>query len=209
MVRSLYSLLRYDGYTVVGLTWSPIYLNYERGTSSIGSGSVGGFVLIPEEGFDSEVSYEIYLTMDNPPPAYSAAYDSWLDGFRPAVEALLEERAELRFEDLYSEAMGEIQDAELEIADGWREYFDQRGDAQALVGRLRHPPRLQAGQVDAIGEGVGLEDRLPAVPCLGEEVGVHRPPGRRHPLQFRELRHVLPGEAQGGEQAEVIEPLRS
>ena len=101
-------LLRYDSYTVVGLTWSPIYLNYERGTSSIGSGSVGGFVLIPEEGFDSEVSYEIYLTMDNPPPAYSTAYDSWLDGFRPAVEALLEERAELRFDDLYSEAMGEI-----------------------------------------------------------------------------------------------------
>ena len=123
-------LLRYDSYTVVGLAWSPYYLNYERGTSSIGSGSVGGFVLIPEEGFDSEVSYEIYLTMDNPPPAYSAAYDSWLDGFRPAVEALLEERAELRFDTLYDDAMGEIRDAELEIADGWKEYFAERDDAE-------------------------------------------------------------------------------
>ena len=123
-------LLRYDSYTVVGLAWSPYYLNYERGTSSIGSGSVGGFVLIPEEGFDSEVSYEIYLTMDNPPPAYSAAYDSWLDGFRPAVEALLEERAELRFDTLYDDAMGEIRDAELEIADGWKEYFAERDEAE-------------------------------------------------------------------------------
>ena len=54
---------------------------------------------------------------------------------------------------------------------------------------------------------MGLEDRLPAVPCLGEEVGVHRSSGRRHPLQPGEPLHVLLREAQGGEQAEVVEPL--
>ena len=45
-------LLHRGAYTVVGLCWSPYYLNYDRGTSTLGGGSVAGFVYIPEGGFD-------------------------------------------------------------------------------------------------------------------------------------------------------------
>ena len=48
-------LLAYDEYTVVGLADTPLYLNYERGTASIGSGTVAAFLLLPEDGFDFEV----------------------------------------------------------------------------------------------------------------------------------------------------------
>lgn len=123
-------LLRYDSYTLVGLAWSPYYLNYERGTSSIGSGSVSGFVYIPEEGFDFDAYYEIFLSMEDSAPAYSDAYGAQVDAWKPAVEALLDERAEARYDSLYSEAMEEIRDAEREIADGWDEYRSERTDAE-------------------------------------------------------------------------------
>ena len=124
-------LLRYDGYTIVGLTWSPYYLNYERGTSSIGSGSVACFLYIPEEGFDFEAYYEIYLAMEDPADAYSDAYDAQRDGMKPAVEDLLDERAENRYDALYSEAMEKITDAEKEIADGWSDYHREKADAES------------------------------------------------------------------------------
>ncbi len=81
------------------------------------------------------------------------------------------------------------------------------GVGQTLVVRLGHPPGGQGRLVQAGGEGVGPEHHLPARLHLREEVGVHRPPGRRHPVQGGEVVHVLLGEAQGGEQPEVVEAV--
>ena len=123
-------LLRYDGYTVVGLAWSPFYLNYERGTSSLGSGSVAAFVYIPEDGFDFEAYHEIFLALEDVPAPYSGAYDQ-LTGSREAeMEDLLDQRAELRYDELYSEAMEKIRDGEEEIADGWEDYRREKADAE-------------------------------------------------------------------------------
>ena len=43
-------LLAYDSYTLVGLANSPAYLNFERGSTSLGSGSVSCFLYLPKEG---------------------------------------------------------------------------------------------------------------------------------------------------------------
>lgn len=124
-------LLRYDAYTVVGLVWSPYYLNYERGTSSLGSGSVSAFVYIPEDGFDFEAYYEVFLTLEDAAAPYSDEYERQIDDLEDAVEAFLDERAELRYTTLYDDAMAEIADAEQEIADGWEEYYEKRADAES------------------------------------------------------------------------------
>ncbi len=123
-------LLKYGGYTVVGLAWSPYYLNYERGTSSLGSGSVAGFVYIPEEGFDFEAYHEIFLAMADAAEPYSDAYGEQMDAWEPEVEDFLEQRAELRYTTLYDDAMEEIRDAEQEIADGWDDYHREKADAE-------------------------------------------------------------------------------
>ena len=124
-------LLRYEEYTLVGLASSPLYLlNYERGTASIGNGTVSAFIFLPPEGFDSDTYYEIYLTMADAAPAYSEEYDSRSDELKPQVEALLEERAELRYNTLYTDAMEEIHNGEQELADGWEEYRTERADAE-------------------------------------------------------------------------------
>lgn len=124
-------LLYCGAYTVVGLGWSPYYLNFDRGTSSLGGGSVSGFVYIPEEGFDFEAYYEIFLTVDDPALAYSIEYGDQIDALKPAVEELTDQRAQVRYDEIRGEAMDEIQDAEREIADGWEEYRTERTDAEA------------------------------------------------------------------------------
>ena len=123
-------LLRYDSYTVVGLAWSPYYLNYERGTSSIGSGSVSCFLYIPEEGFDFEAYYEVFLTLEDREAAYSDAYQARLDAIKPAVEDFTDQRAENRYDTLYRDAMDSINDAQREISDGWDDYHREKADAE-------------------------------------------------------------------------------
>ena len=41
----------YREYTIVGVANSPIYINYERGGTSLGNGTVSAFVYLPEDGF--------------------------------------------------------------------------------------------------------------------------------------------------------------
>ncbi len=123
-------LLHCGGYTIVGLAWFPYYLNYERGTSSLGSGSVAAAVYIPEDGFDFEVYHELYLSMADMGEPYSDAYELRKEQLEDGLEELLEERAEIRYDTIYAEAMEKIADAEVELADGWEEYLTQRSDAE-------------------------------------------------------------------------------
>ena len=124
-------LLRYETYTIVGLARSPMYLHFERGTASIGSGNVDAFLLLEEGGFDFEAYYEIYLELENAPAAWSDAYETQADALEPEIEDLLDRRSQLRYETLYADAMEEIRDGEEELTDGWEEYRTERSDAEA------------------------------------------------------------------------------
>lgn len=117
-------LLAYEEYTLVGIGRSPCYLNLDRGTASIGSGSISAFVLIPEDGFDFEAYYEIYLTLNHLPETYSQAYKDRLDVLQSDFEGLAQERADLRYNTLYEDALAEIRDAEQELTDGEQEIAD-------------------------------------------------------------------------------------
>ena len=123
-------LLQYGEYTIVGLCRSPYYLNNERGTSSLGSGSVFAFVYIPEEGFHFEAYYEVYLALENPAESYSGAYKDQISALKSTVEQQTSSRAELRYTTLYNDAMEEIQDAEGEVAEGWETYRSERADTE-------------------------------------------------------------------------------
>lgn len=124
-------LFVYDGYTVVGLVYSPYYLNYERGTTTLGSGAVSAYVYIPRGGFDSEYLMELYVKMDASPTIYSAEYDEAVDSIEDALTDAADERAGIRFMDIKSDAWVEVRDAEAELSDGWEDYYREKADTEA------------------------------------------------------------------------------
>ncbi|MBP5653524.1 MAG: FtsX-like permease family protein [Lachnospiraceae bacterium] len=111
-------------FTIVGLAYSPLYLNYERGTTSVGNGSVSYFCLILPEDFDFEVYTDIYVKMDSDPYIYSDDYKSFKDENKPGMEDALTERAMIRYNRLYSDADGELTDARRELADAEQKLAD-------------------------------------------------------------------------------------
>ncbi|MCR5324482.1 MAG: FtsX-like permease family protein [Lachnospiraceae bacterium] len=104
-------------FTVVGIAYSPLYLNYERGTTSVGNGSVSCYYLILPEDFDFEVYTDIYLSLKDKEFIYSEEYDNLIDRLKPVFETALEERALIRYNKLYSDARAELDDAQAELAD--------------------------------------------------------------------------------------------
>ena len=124
------SSFAYDAYTVVGLVNAPYYANFERGTSALGQGKLSGFIYLPAEGFDTEVFTEIFLKLTEGGELYSDAYEAAVDGMEPAVTALLEQRAQLRYDSLESDALSRIEDAQGELDEGWDTYRTERADAE-------------------------------------------------------------------------------
>ena len=122
---------RHRSYTIVGLANSVYYLNYERGSTNIGNGTLAGFVYLPYEGFDVDYFSEIFVDVDAPGEIYSQEYNDALADFEDWLEAETQARADLRYQSLVADAQEEIDDAQAEL-DGKRdEYLEEKRDATA------------------------------------------------------------------------------
>lgn len=117
-------------FTVVGKTESPLYLNYERGTTSLGTGTLAGFVYVPYDSFDVDYYSTVYVRLTDMPDAYSDEYETRADALEPQVKELAESLAHDRYLTLYEEAEKEIADGEKEYEDGVKEYERERADAE-------------------------------------------------------------------------------
>ena len=131
-------------FTIVGLAKSPRYISHDRGSTSLGSGNLSGFVLLTEEAFDQEVYQEILLYCDLPGEMYSTEYISARDKLEPEVKALLNSRGAIRYKQLRSEADKELAEARAELDEGWEEYHEGEEEVQKELSSAR--AKLYQGQ---------------------------------------------------------------
>ena len=90
-------------FTLVGLADSPLYLGEERGTTSIGSGTLAGFLYLPKAVFQTDGIYtDLYLTLDTSAAPYSSEYDSLIEANRTTINDQLNQCAQQRYQDMLS-----------------------------------------------------------------------------------------------------------
>ena len=128
---------RYREYTIVGIANSAYYLNYERGNTNLGSGSLAGFVYLPCEGFDMDVYTVIFVDIDAPGEIYSQAYNDALAAFEDRLEAETEKRADLRYQNLVADAQEEIAEAQSELDTEYADYQSEKTDAVSELNDAR------------------------------------------------------------------------
>lgn len=138
-------LFSYEAYTVVGIVNSVDYLNFERGTSALGDGTAAGFVYFLPAGVSVSYYTELYLTLSASGEIYSDAYNNAVDAMRARVEALLNERAELRYAALREEAAAPINEKQAEL-DALRALY---GDIPQVVAAQEELDRARA-ELDAM-----------------------------------------------------------
>ena len=117
-------------FEIVGLIQSPMYLSHERGTTSVGTGRINAFIYVLPEAFDSDCFMEIYLTLSQRASIYTTEYDQGIQETEDQVEALLEERASLRYQDLLVNGEQDLADARQEVEDGEKELADARQELE-------------------------------------------------------------------------------
>ena len=115
-------------YTIVGTVQSPLYVGTDRGSTTLGSGSIDAFVYIPGENFDLDVYTTAYFTGDGMEAlnSYSQTYADQLSALVDNLDPLAQERASLRDEEVRSEAQKELDDARSELADAQKELDDAK-----------------------------------------------------------------------------------
>ena len=125
-------IVAHDSLEVVGLGTTSLYLSLERGTTSIGIGSLEGFLVVLPQEFTLESYTEIDLTVEGAEEllCYSDAYDDLVDSVEERIEAIEEERCAARYDEVKAEAAEAIADGRQEIADAKAELADARQELE-------------------------------------------------------------------------------
>ena len=107
--------LSHDMFNIVGSVDSSLYINFERGNSSVGNGEIRAFVYLPEDAFNLDVYTEAYVRFNQDHDIYSDEYDDYMDGREEQWEKIAQSRADLRFEEIYGEAEKKLDDGREEL----------------------------------------------------------------------------------------------
>lgn len=110
-------LLKEKEVTIVGTVHSPLYISSDRGTTKLGSGKISYYMYIPLENFDTDIRTVAYITVEEAKElkTYSSKYENTVEEVKQIIEDISEERRQARYQEIYDEANGKIQDAQKEL----------------------------------------------------------------------------------------------
>ena len=123
--------LKEKEFTIVGAGSSPLYISFNRGNTTLGTGELAGAVYVLPKDFDYEVYTTVYIKVkeaDNL-TAYTDAYDTCIAKVQKRIEAISGERCEIRYQEIQKEANEKLADARKELTDGEAEAKSKLADA--------------------------------------------------------------------------------
>ena len=126
--------LTYDEYKIVGIAQSPYYImKTERGTTSLGSGTVDAFIYAPQGAFTSEYYTELLVLSKEQGFIFSDEYYDNIEKTEDDVTKAAEDRAEERFDEIKADAREEIEKGQKELDDGRATLEAERESAYAKL----------------------------------------------------------------------------
>lgn len=131
--------LKTDTFTITGTVSSPNYISFQRGSTTIGNGSVAAFIVVPEDSFSLDVYTEIYAQVDGAKEmtAFTDAYDDRVQEVMDAIEAIRAEREQIRYDEIVDEANEALEDARQQVADAETELEDGKAEAEQELADAR------------------------------------------------------------------------
>ena len=122
--------IKYRTFTIVGLVSSPLYMDMNRGTTSVGNGVLQNYYFVQEDAFDVDYFTEINLTLEGEYAIYSEAYSAALEKTVDLLEPEAEELARQRFDELKAEIEAEYDEGYQEYLDGLEEFREGKAEAE-------------------------------------------------------------------------------
>lgn len=100
----IFSKLNTTEFKIVGIIRSPLYVSYERGYTSEGSGKLGTFIYIPQECFKLDYYTQVYVKINGSErfKAYTDEYNAYIEPYKASLETIAGERLNTRAQELYN-----------------------------------------------------------------------------------------------------------
>ena len=119
-------------YTVVGTGRSPLYISFNRGNTTLGTGEVNGFGYVLPEDFDQKIYTQIYVTVHGAKglTSYTDGYENLIAKIKGRVENIADDRCQIRLAAVKADAQEEIDDAQKKLDDGKKEADEKLADAK-------------------------------------------------------------------------------
>lgn len=126
------SFLKRREFTVSGCGYSPTYISFERGSTSLGTGSLSGFLYVLPEDFDADVYSVAYAGVKGARDeiAFTDGYDDLVEEVYDRVEAIADARCDIRYDEVMDEAQEKLDDARQEVEDGNQELADAKKELE-------------------------------------------------------------------------------
>lgn len=124
-----------DTLTVVGTGNSPCYISFNRGSTTIGTGSIFAFALVTADSFNLDVYTEAYLQVEGAKDltAYTDAYENRIEDVMKSVKKITGKRGAIRRQELVDDANEKLDDARQKLKDGQEEANTKLADAAAQI----------------------------------------------------------------------------
>ena len=116
-------------YTVVGYVSSPLNMDTNRGSTSVGSGTLENIVYILPEGMDVDYFTEINITVDGDYAVYTEHYHSAMEALAEQLEPQLAPLAQERLDRVREDATQAYNEGMLEYYEGLKEFHEGRDEA--------------------------------------------------------------------------------
>ena len=122
-----------DAYKIVGIGNSPLYISFRRGSSTIGTGEISGFVVVDKSSFDMDVYTEAYVKVSGAEEktAFTDEYNNLSDAAKEAVSAIEEERCAVRKQEIVDEANEKLADSEKTVNEKSQELEDAKKELES------------------------------------------------------------------------------
>ena len=122
-----------DTYKIVGIGNSPLYISFGRGSSTIGTGEISGFVVVDKASFDMDVYTEAYVKVSGAEEktAFTDEYNNLSDAAKEAVSAIEEERCAVRKQEIVDEANEKLADSEKTVNEKSQELEDAKKELES------------------------------------------------------------------------------
>ena len=116
-------------YTVVGYVASPLYMDMNRGSTSIGSGTLSNYIIVLPEALNLDYYAEINVTLPGEYEVYSDAYNNALEAAAEELEPLLQPLADARLVTVKAQAWDAYNEGRQEYEDGLAEFNEEKEKA--------------------------------------------------------------------------------
>lgn len=130
--------LNTNEFEITGIVRSPYYLSFERGNTTVGSGKVGTYIIIPEEAFTNDYYSEIYVNVEgaNNFDPYSDEYFDYIAPIKTNIEAISAGQVQMRVASLGPELQQKIVDAQRKIDNSSSEVSEALKDLDEKIEML-------------------------------------------------------------------------